>query len=1107
MNVLPRKLPLIFLLLAGTLARAAQDPQPLFRAASAKLESVDIKALRLAIQDLTRTFPDRYERGSEYLERLTVFERQLPAIRAALGRGDRSALQRVDDLLALCAEALLANPLLDFDKLLLVRRDMKSPNLGLPHNWQGNCAIPRAGYDNDIAVLAPVTADGTLTTLFKPDDARFVGDVDLHFDADRMLFSMAGAHRRWQVWEIQVDGTGLRQVTPGDEPDVDNYDACYLPDDCIIFDSTAPMHGVPCVNGSSNVANLFRMNPDGTDVRQLCFDQDHDWCPAVLNNGRVLYTRWEYTDTPHSNTRLLFHMNPDGTGQMEYYGSNSYWPTSIMYARAVPGHPTKVVGIVTGHHGVARMGELVILDPARGRHEANGVVQRIPGRNRRVEPVITDNLVDHSWPKFLHPYPLSDKYFIASCKPKPESLWGVYLVDVFDNMLLLKEQTGYALLEPIPLRKTPRPPAIPDRINPTRKDALVYLADVYTGPGLDGIPRGTVKALRLFSYVYGYRKMGGLMGTIGMDGPWDIKRVVGTVPVEKDGSAFFRVPANTPISVQPLDADGKALQLMRSWMTAMPGETVSCVGCHDRQNASPPIKPAIAARREPSEIAPWYGPTRGFAFHREVQPVLDRHCVGCHDGQPREDGGRIPDLRGDEIITDWKSAFPGSVNGRPYAGKFSVAYAELHRFVRRPGIESDYHLLTPMEFHADTTELVQMLAKGHHGVELDGEAWDRLVTWIDLNAPYHGTWIEIMGEKAVKPIADRSRQLRKKYANVDVDHEEIPPAPAEKVAPLKPPPNATVLPTARVALLGWPFDAEEAEHRQAAAGGHRRTINLGHGIKIELVLIPAGEFVMGDATGHPDEQPPTPVRIADPFWMGEFEISNEQYALFDPAHDSTVESMHSYQFGIHGYPVNGSRQPVVRVSWRRAMAFCSWLAEKTGRPITLPTEAQWEYACRAGSATAFHHGDLDTDFSRFANLGDAMLRDFARNTHVQVNLLKDPGKYDDWIPKDDRFNDGGFVSADVGGYEPNAWALHDMHGNVWEWTRSAFRTYPYRDDDGRNGLAAGERRVVRGGSWYDRPQRARSAFRLAYPPYQRVFNVGFRVVCPADRAQVRAATQ
>lgn len=664
------------------------------------LELLNIEALKRAICDLSKTYPDKYTKADEYLAMLAAFEKELPEIMVRLIEGDLQAHRRLEDIIALKRQALLSNPLIDFDRIVLIKRSAN--RLGLPANWQGNCSIASTGYDNEIAVLSPLCPDGELTTLYRPQGSQFVGDIDLKFDADKMLFSMPGSHDRWQIWQIGADGTNLRQVTRGQEPDVDNYDACYLPDGRIVYDSTAPMTGVPCVRGSSNVANLYIMHSDGSNVRQLCFDQDHDWCPAVLNSGKVLYQRWEYTDTPHSNTRMLFHMNPDGTSQMEYYGSNSYWPNSIFYAKAIPDHPTKVVGIVTGHHGVARMGELVVFDPGMNRHEASGVVQRIPGFGEKVEPIIEDQLVNESWPKFLHPYPLSEKYFLVSAKPTPSSLWGIYLVDAFDNMLLLKEQTGYALFEPIALKKTKRPPVIPDRTDPASKEAQVYLVDVYVGPGLQGVPRGSVKKLRVFSYNYSYRGMGGLLGTVGMDGPWDIKRILGTVPVEEDGSANFIIPANTPVSIQPLDAEGKALQIMRSWMTAMPGEVLSCVGCHEHQNTTPPVRRTTAVGRTPSRITPWYGPARGFSFKREVQPVLDKYCLGCHSpdlpqGQQFAAGERIPDLRGTELIDDWSSVTPG--NGGADGGKFfSVGYTSLHRYVRRPGVESDYHLLTPHGF-------------------------------------------------------------------------------------------------------------------------------------------------------------------------------------------------------------------------------------------------------------------------------------------------------------------------------------------------------------------------------------------------------------------------
>ncbi|MFH1918761.1 MAG: SUMF1/EgtB/PvdO family nonheme iron enzyme, partial [Planctomycetota bacterium] len=858
----------------------------------------------------------------EYLSRLDVLEGKLKECRdEAPGE-----LKEIKEALAvLRREALLANPLLDFDKLLLVKRSAGSPHLGLPRNWESNSSLPKTGYDDEIAVLEPAGPDGRLTSLFTPDGGRFVGDIDLHFDAGKILFSMPGENDRWQVFEFLADGSGLRQLT-GEEPDVDSYDACYLPGGKILFTSTACFVGTPCVTGASHVATLYVMDADGGNVRQLAFDQEHNWCPTVMNNGRVLYSRWEYTDTPHSNTRLLFHMNPDGTEQMEYYGSNSYWPNSIFYARPIPGHATRVVGVVGGHHDNPRMGELVIFDPAKGRYEADGVVQRLPGYGKKVEPIIADGLTLDSWPKFLHPYPLGEKHFLVSSKPTPESLWGIYLVDVFDNMLLVKELPGYALLEPVPFRKTTPPPVIPDKTNLARTDGEVFISDIYAGDGLKDVPRGTVTSLRVFTYHFAYHNLSGSMGVVGMDGPWDIKRVIGTVPVREDGSARFRVPANTPIALQPLDADGKAVQLMRSWMTAMPGEVVSCAGCHEKQNTAPSTRPTVALSRPPDEIKPWYGPMRGFSYQREVQPVIDRHCIGCHDGRPAPGGGRIADLRGTAKITDYEIHGKAAMGGR-----FSVGYAELHRFVRRPGLESDYHLLEPMEFHADTTQLVQMLTKGHYNVELDAEGWDRLITWIDLNCPYHGTWGEDVGDPG--PQRQRRRDLLKRYGNVDDDPEAVPePSPESAysgpIEPIVPQAPAEVEP-AVVDCPNWPFDAAEARRRQQAAGpGSPSTIDLGDGVTMELALIPAGEFVMGSLDGDADARPRARVRIEKSFQMGDCEVTNRQFAQFDPDHDSRIESTLSACHGVHGHPLNLPEQPVVRVSWNQAMAFCRWLSAR-----------------------------------------------------------------------------------------------------------------------------------------------------------------------------------
>jgi formylglycine-generating enzyme required for sulfatase activity len=278
------------------------------------------------------------------------------------------------------------------------------------------------------------------------------------------------------------------------------------------------------------------------------------------------------------------------------------------------------------------------------------------------------------------------------------------------------------------------------------------------------------------------------------------------------------------------------------------------------------------------------------------------------------------------------------------------------------------------------------------------------------------------------------------------------------------------------------------------APGEQVVLDLGDP-HIELVWIPAGAFLMGSADGHPDERPVHAARIPRGFWMSRFEVSNAAYRHFDPRHESRTEDRHGYQFGITGYDQDRPDQPAVRVSWREAAAFCRWLSERTGRTVTLPSEAQWEWACRAGAATPFWYGGLDADFAPVANLGDAMLANFFGNPYVQdwrAAAYKNPNRYDNWIPQEPRFNDGGFVTEPAGRYAPNPWGLHDMHGNAWEWTSSPYRPYPAGDENAED--ADRTERVARGGSWYDRPFRTTASFRLPYRPYQRVYNVGFRVI-------------
>ena len=269
---------------------------------------VDFQALPLAIRDLSNTYPQRYTEGEAYLRRLEEYEKRLPQIREGLKRGDAKAIRETRQILALKRETLLSNPLLDFDHLLLIRRTpLGDPRrakadgkglgkvLGLPQqsSWQLDTMPNTLGWDNGVAVLSPVRPEGRLSTIYRPATPRLVSDVELQFDAEKLMFSMPDDNRLWQIFEMGLDDGKLRQISRGDQPEVHNFDSCYLPGGKIAFISIAALQGVPC-NDAIVVRLTYVMDSDGGNVRQLCFDQDHNYRPTVMNDGRILYLRWAF---------------------------------------------------------------------------------------------------------------------------------------------------------------------------------------------------------------------------------------------------------------------------------------------------------------------------------------------------------------------------------------------------------------------------------------------------------------------------------------------------------------------------------------------------------------------------------------------------------------------------------------------------------------------------------------------------------------------------------------------------------------------------------------------------------------------------------------------
>ena len=1050
-----------------------------------ELKWLNMEAIRLAYEDMKRI--EGFD-AVKYLPILTELEQQVKQGFGNIYSGDEAVLANAEKAVANKRAILLANPLLNGDKILTVRyqlgnRDRRAmaPELGTQsNNWSNQESARRKGFNADIVEVSNLRDEVQIRTIYKPDNTSSIADLKLHWDGDRAMFTQTMSDNRWNVFEVKLNNGDCKKLIDNPEPDLEFYDGTYLPDGRIIANSNIGYQGVPCVNGSDPVGNMVLYTPQSKNLRRLTFDQDANWNPVIMNNGRVMYTRWEYTDLTHYYTRIVMNMNPDGTEQKALYGSGSMFPNSTFDVQPLPGYASAFVGIISGHHGVARSGRLILFDPAKARKGAAGMLQEIPHRNRPIVEEVKDRLVDGVWPQFIKPSPLNDTYFLVAAKLDKNDLWGIYLVDKFDNVTCLHKMEGEGYISPIAVRKTVTPPAIPDRVKLDDKQATVFIQDIYEGEGLKGIPRGTVKSLRLHAYEYAYVQTQSDHNWHGIQSGWDIKRMLGTVPVEEDGSVIFKIPANTPVSIQPLDKDGVAVQWMRSWLTGQPGEIVSCVGCHEDQNQVVIPKRVIASQKAPHALTPPEGGTRSFTFDLEVQPILDRACIACHNGE-----GKAFDLRG------------GKKDGKGYG----TSYLNLHPYVHRQGGEGDMVVLYPYEYHPNTSELVRLLKKGHYNVQLTDAEWRKIYNWIDYNAPDKGYFnanvLKSFPYQGYDQI-ERRKQLTDKYAGgagVDWKKEiadyaaqlknkgEIKPVMPKKVSPVK----EKVL-----KVKGWPFAPDRVKEMLADEKETVKVLEIAPGVQMTFVRIPAGEFVMGSYHGEPDTYPTTKVKIDKAFWMGELEVTNQQYNTIFPQHDSRYVDQQWKDHVVPGYPANKPEQPVIRVSYNDAMEYCKILSQKTGLNITLPTEAQWEWACRGGSDEDFWFGNLNADFGKKDNLADVTTNKFAvSGVDPQPMSPESPWyKYYTFLPKAANVDDGSLVQVGGKKYEANPFGLYCMHGNVAEWTRSDYVPYPYKE----NPKKVSEYKVVRGGSYIERPKYSTAYSRKGFYPYQCVFNVGFRVI-------------
>lgn len=681
------------------------------------------EALRAAITDLSLTFGSRYPNGQRFLDRLAALE---PRVRAA-SDSERSAAEV--EWRQLEREALLANPLVAAQPILFVVRQQYRPD---HHNTA--TFFPAALHEYNDGTFTPggalksidLARGGLVTTLLQTSQG-VVRDPEVHFAGTRIVFSYrTNLTDSYHLYEIHADGTGLRQLTFA--RDADDLDPLYLPDDDIAFSSTRePKY---CMCNRHIMANLYRMGADGANIHQIGKSTLFEGHASLMPDGRLLYDRWEYVDRNFGDAQALWTANPDGTAHAVYWGNNTASPGAVIDARAIPG--TEWVMAVFGSCHDRPWGALAILDRRLGLDGPAPVVRTWPAEARtwiRQSGWEIFDAFTQTRPKYEDPFPLSAKYFLASRMTGAGEQMGLYLLDVFGNEILVHAETP-GCFDPQPLGPRERPSVIPRRRDYTRQPGFVYVQDVYRGTHMEGVPRGSVKWLRVVETPEKRFWNRPPWGGQGQEAPamnwndFNNKRVLGQVPVLADGSAYFWLPAETFVYFQLLDADGMMIQSMRSGTLVQPGEHVGCVGCHeDRRQAPPPAASGLLALRSPAAtLQGWHGPTREFNYLAEVQPVFTRHCVRCHDYGT--EAGRLLNLAADRDLV------------------FNTSYNELWRkkYVHVVGA-GPADTQPANSWGSRRSKLVTHLQTHPRcKATLDQEGWERIVTWIDLNAPYYPSY-------------------------------------------------------------------------------------------------------------------------------------------------------------------------------------------------------------------------------------------------------------------------------------------------------------------------------------------------------------------------------
>ena len=700
----------------------------------------------------------------------------------------RARLELFKKVCKLRRKISFSNPLLNFNEILFITRHRSRYN-HMCDQYYGINTLPGGGLyvlsnpfgDRDKQKIRDVLSDSVVETgRLKGEklDGSFLSP-DLSYDAREIAFAYVECkgstrhdrhtdpsrghwdkQRCYHVFKVNVDGTHLKQLTDGTWND---FDPCWMPNGRVVFVSERRGGYLRC-GRTCPTYTLYDMKPDGSEIQCLSYHETNEWHPSVTHDGMIMYTRWDYIDRHGCVAHMPWITTPDGRDSRAVHGNfapRRGRPDMELDIRSIPGSH-KYVATGAPHHGQA-FGSLVVFDPRIPDDDAMAPIKRLTPDVAFPETQGGSQVYGTAWP-------LSENYYLCVYDPSmrpgagrqgrrhTRGRYGIYLLDVFGNKELIYRNPTIACQSPMPLRARKKPPTIPDgstRIfaeaggaTLAKKPAEATLALVNVYDSFKKWPEGSkVKALRIYQIIPMPVPSGGPPHEIGLrlpsarDSVNPARYVLGTVPVEKDGSAHFIVPAHKEMFFQALDENGLAIQSMRSATYLQANERLTCQGCHEPRHSVPqaPGRLATAHRRKPDRPKPDVDGSNPFSYPRLVQPVLDKNCVGCHEKKTKDPKVKVkpPDL---------SSKIVGKGRNRWYASYNSLA--------RNYGFWNygDGWRTTPGRFGAKASKLYPLLTTGSHKdrVKLTPEDLHRITLWLDSCSVFYGVYEKEGGEAQLR---------------------------------------------------------------------------------------------------------------------------------------------------------------------------------------------------------------------------------------------------------------------------------------------------------------------------------------------------------------------